>query len=82
MLECGDGTTCNGELEGWDCCLSHGKRAKCPINMPIMCEKKDCGGDDHCCEDTPGKCVAKICGKYATTNIKKFKVFYSNIFPS
>ena len=60
VLECGDGTHCNGQSDGWGCCNDHGKRSKCPPNYPIMCTIKKCGGGDHCCEK---QCTPRSCGK-------------------
>lgn len=54
MFECMDGTRCYGV----ECCSANGGRAKCPMNLPIMCAHRTCGsantGDalmshDHCC---------------------------------
>ena len=62
VLECVDGTHCNGQSDGWGCCNNHGKRSKCPPNYPIMCAAKPCGGrDDHCCEK---QCTPRNCGMY------------------
>jgi hypothetical protein len=48
QLECADETLCLG----WDCCVDHGGRAKCPPNVPKMCNKQTCGGGtQHCCSD-------------------------------
>jgi len=44
VLECADGTTCNGEWHGWECCASHGGRVRCPKNYRFMCESATCGG--------------------------------------
>ena len=40
VLECMDGSTCNAEYApgGWSCCNRRGGRAKCPPNLPSMCE--------------------------------------------
>ena len=41
MLECGDGTTCDMDLDGWNCCASAGGRARCPPDFPHMCAKEN-----------------------------------------
>ena len=62
-MECGDGTHCNGQSDGWTCCNIHGKRSKCPPNFPIMCANKGCWGD-HCCQPTTQQCTQRNCSKY------------------
>ena len=65
VLECGDGTRCNGVKDGWGCFNDYGKRAKCPPNFPIMCAKKSCTvWDDHCCLCCETQCTKRTCGKY------------------
>ena len=56
VLECKDGTHCNGEMMGWSCCNNHGGRAKCPANSPTMCGRPFCaaGGSDYCCYTEDG----------------------------
>ena len=51
ILECKDGTQCNTETATWSCCNDHGGRAKCPLNIPEMCDDPlGCaGGTDYCC---------------------------------
>jgi len=46
-FECGDFSLCTGE----NCCNDHGKRAKCPPNLPHMCAMPNmcADGQDHCC---------------------------------
>jgi len=49
-IGCVDGTTCHATAD-WNCCASHGGRAKCPSNYPIMCANhgtQECSGD-RCC---------------------------------
>ena len=52
VLQCIDGSTCNGLTDAakWSCCGKEG-RMKCPKNYPVMCALKTCspGGDDYCC---------------------------------
>ncbi|CAK0881280.1 unnamed protein product [Prorocentrum cordatum] len=49
VLECLDGTRCDVQDWGWSCCEDHLGRAKCPRNLPVMCEEL-CGGEtEHCC---------------------------------
>lgn len=43
-FECADGTRCNGEWHGWECCAKHGGRVRCPKNYRFMCESRTCGG--------------------------------------
>ena len=58
VMQCMDGTLCNGSTDGWDCCKDKGGRGKCPLNKPYMCAKpNDCGGGtDHCCSVTIADC--------------------------
>merc|ERR1719285_1155169 len=51
IMVCMDGTTCNGAVEGWDCCTCRGGRKQCPSNFPELCATPDqCGGGTaHCC---------------------------------
>ena len=50
VLQCEDGTFCDGTSKGWSCCNGHGGRARCPKNTPMMCLEKRCaGGTDYCC---------------------------------
>jgi hypothetical protein len=61
IMWCADGSKCNGEWHGWDCCADHGGRVRCPKNYRFMCEAKTCGGrlhqgglpgdpgEEHCC---------------------------------
>lgn len=50
VMECGDGSTCNGRTLGWDCCANKEGRTKCPANFPAMCAAKSCGsGGEYCC---------------------------------
>ena len=50
VLQCEDGTFCDGTSKGWSCCNDHGGRARCPKNTPMMCLEKRCaGGTDYCC---------------------------------
>lgn len=58
---CGDGTTCDGWKDGWNCCVKRKGRIQCPLNYPHMCANTDCGGapdgseegsiqkTEHCC---------------------------------
>jgi len=54
LMECVDGSRCNGKTDGWSCCNSKGGRARCPVNLKEMCEEKTgCGGGKaHCCESS------------------------------
>jgi len=49
MLECMDGTRCDGP-SNWSCCSAHGGRAKCPRDKPVMCNEMSCGDGDYCCK--------------------------------
>jgi len=51
-MHCVDGTYCNPHAEQWTCCATHGGRLQCPNSLPKMCNKRDCGGNDHCCAST------------------------------
>lgn len=66
VMECGDGTRCNGAVDGWSCCSNHNKRTKCPKNNPMMCESPKCGSlDDRCCRQECTKYQGqRTCGKY------------------
>ena len=47
---CWDGTLCNAISDGVDCCTCRGGRAKCPANLPYMCDGDGCAKTtDHCC---------------------------------
>lgn len=49
-MDCSDGTSCLAETTGWDCCVAHGGRSRCPANMPLMCADTSClDGTEHCC---------------------------------
>ena len=61
VLQCNDGTYCNGLTDGWDCCNIHGMRKQCPKNYPAMCAKTNCAWGDYCCY-TEDHCVAKLGG--------------------
>ena len=51
---CFDGTRCNWQLEGTDCCECRGGRAICDLNAPFMCESIACGDrGSHCCDSSP-----------------------------
>jgi len=57
-LECGDGTSCDANTQGWGCCNGRSGRARCPKNHPIMCAEKKCaGGKDYCCNTTIPDCL-------------------------
>ena len=50
---CWDGTSCNGEVDGYDCCGCRGGRALCPLSIPFMCNDTSCGaGTAWCCQAT------------------------------
>ncbi|KAK3261089.1 hypothetical protein CYMTET_29992 [Cymbomonas tetramitiformis] len=64
VLECNDGYQCNVNEEGWECCSDHDRRAKCPLNSPMMCARDlACGNyTDHCCfEDCSSYGGARPC---------------------
>ena len=61
LLQCNDGTYCNGLNDGWTCCNGRGMRRKCPLNYPFMCAKPDCAWGDYCCYGKDD-CVAKAGG--------------------
>lgn len=37
-MRCGDGSTCDAAVDGWQCCATRGKRASCAPDYPIMCK--------------------------------------------
>merc|ERR1719461_2389802 len=51
LMLCMDDTTCDGAVEGWDCCTCRGGRKQCPSNFPELCATpNNCGGGTaHCC---------------------------------
>jgi hypothetical protein len=46
---CWNSETCNPSTDGDDCCVSKGGTIQCPQALPILCERRVCGGD-HCCK--------------------------------
>ncbi|KAK3260061.1 hypothetical protein CYMTET_30967 [Cymbomonas tetramitiformis] len=58
LLLCNDGTNCKTDIEGWSCCTERGGRAKCPLEMPVMCAKaNECSdGTDYCCDEDAVLC--------------------------
>lgn len=46
---CWDATTCDPSTAGDACCMAKGGVLQCPDTLPLMCQKKSCGGD-HCCK--------------------------------
>ena len=57
VLKCADGTYCNWESQGNDCCSDHNGRARCPKNQPTMCAKKTCSNvSDFCCASNSTGC--------------------------
>ena len=52
LLQCFDGSYCNGSTQGWDCCAKRGGRARCPPNYKTMCNTPNqCGSKTaYCCE--------------------------------
>eukprot|EP00930_Biecheleria_cincta_P015824 TRINITY_DN13066_c0_g1_i2.p1 TRINITY_DN13066_c0_g1~~TRINITY_DN13066_c0_g1_i2.p1 ORF type:complete len:2717 (+),score=246.04 TRINITY_DN13066_c0_g1_i2:840-8153(+) len=55
VLECINGTFCSTSDEA--CCSAGGGRARCPRNLPVMCEQQDCvSGTDHCCRENITAC--------------------------
>lgn len=58
-LLCSDGTghyIDPDNIVTWEVCTTHGYRAQCPSNFPVMCETRDCLGD-HCCEVSVESCT-------------------------
>ena len=50
VFVCMDGHRCNQWSDGVGCCACHGGHAKCPLNVPFMCNQRECGyNDDYCC---------------------------------
>ena len=59
ILQCNDGYECDVSKHPreWSCCRTHGGRAKCPRNSPLMCYERFCAGrSDHCCSDHDTNC--------------------------
>ena len=57
VYKCNNGFSCNGFIEGFDCCKRHGGRELCPQNYPVMCDSRRCvNGTDYCCESTELYC--------------------------
>ena len=63
-LTCADGTKCNVDDKGWDCCVNHGGRTNCPIMEPVLCSKPNrcVGGLDYCCAMTSRHCITQGAG--------------------
>eukprot|EP00403_Amphidinium_massartii_P017752 CAMPEP_0178411956 /NCGR_PEP_ID=MMETSP0689_2-20121128/21762_1 /TAXON_ID=160604 /ORGANISM="Amphidinium massartii, Strain CS-259" /LENGTH=719 /DNA_ID=CAMNT_0020033179 /DNA_START=152 /DNA_END=2308 /DNA_ORIENTATION=+ len=60
ILECMDGTRCHVEIDTWACCsLVHRGRARCPADLPVMCNTV-CGGseNEYCCGTD---CEERVC---------------------
>lgn len=50
VMICGDGSRCNVDAEGWDCCGKRDSwRLSCPKDEPEMCGCMGCGAGDFCC---------------------------------
>lgn len=54
MMKCGNGLSCNVDVDGWDCCFAEGGRLQCPPEHSTMCAQRTCGGGDYCCSS--GSC--------------------------
>ena len=51
LFQCGDGSFCDKNTEGWRCCESRQGRLKCPKNLPKMCADTNCfNNNDYCCQ--------------------------------
>ncbi len=55
-MGCNDGSTCDTP-SAWTCCSGRGGRAKCPLDLPLMCAKPNAcaGSSDYCCESDCGE---------------------------
>ena len=52
LLQCNDGSFCDKNTEGWNCCDTRQGRMKCPKNQPNMCADTSCSDNtDHCCKN-------------------------------
>ena len=87
-FQCQDGSFCKGFPHNLECCNSHGGRARCPRNEPVMCADKRCsGGNDYCCSVSAQQCYIdatlqgysvsgpqgpRFCGTYAKLNISPY----------
>mmetsp|Transcript_31443 Transcript_31443/g.57060 ORF Transcript_31443/g.57060 Transcript_31443/m.57060 type:complete len:793 (-) Transcript_31443:69-2447(-) len=60
VMECLDGHRCNVAKEGWYCCETHRGRAKCPGNLPVMCDTLCSGITEYCCQ-MEGECTPRAC---------------------
>jgi len=60
ILECLNGYRCDVNKEGWYCCENHRGRAKCPSNLPVMCDTLCSGITEYCCREE-GECTPRGC---------------------
>jgi len=60
VLECLDGHRCDINAEGWSCCENHRGRAKCPEQLPVMCDTLCSGITEYCCRQE-GECTPRGC---------------------
>ena len=50
VVQCYDGSFCNKDTKGWNCCETRQGIMKCPKNHPKRCASTDCLGNSyHCC---------------------------------
>eukprot|EP01062_Namystynia_karyoxenos_P083154 TRINITY_DN9506_c0_g1_i1.p1 TRINITY_DN9506_c0_g1~~TRINITY_DN9506_c0_g1_i1.p1 ORF type:complete len:1606 (+),score=461.71 TRINITY_DN9506_c0_g1_i1:84-4820(+) len=62
IAECRDGSRCNIQDDPSCCEGKAGGRARCPRNLPVMCEQRECaGGNDHCCGFYSHGCRPRPC---------------------
>ncbi|CAJ1364629.1 unnamed protein product [Effrenium voratum] len=60
IMECLNGHRCDIVKEGWYCCERHRGRAKCPLELPVMCDTLCSGITEYCCR-TEGECTPRAC---------------------
>jgi len=60
VMECLDGHRCRLDVEGWACCEHHYGRAKCPRDIPVMCDTLCSGQTEYCC-GLPNSCTPRPC---------------------
>ena len=50
VLQCYDGSFCDKNTKGWNCCETRQGIMRCPKNHPKRCASTDCLGNTyHCC---------------------------------
>lgn len=62
IMDCIDGSSCSVIAEGWGCCTMNNRRgrARCPAELPVMCDIVCSGGTEYCC-GTYWSCTERPC---------------------